>query len=116
MFRGRDSIGIRALLRESRHAHYEALLDDNGNHDYNILKDFYTAISDVIEYAGDATTLELHSPELLYMFEFYIIPKIGGIVSLYVSIEWQGIQIPMTITSLLQDKGLNFPCINDNND
>jgi hypothetical protein len=47
------------LLKESLHAHYEALLDDNGNHDYNIPNDFYSAISDAIEYAGDATTVKL---------------------------------------------------------
>jgi len=63
------------------------LLDDNGNHDDNIPNDFYTAISDAIYYAGDATIVELHSPELLYMFEFYKITKIGGTTSPYVNIE-----------------------------
>jgi len=116
MFRGRDGIGIPTMLRERLQTHYEALLDDNGNKDYTIPNDVYTAISDAIDYAGDATTVELRSPELLYLFEFYIITKIGGTTSPYVNIEWPGIQIPMAITSRLQVKGLNFPFINDNND
>ena len=86
-FRGRDNIGIRALLRESLQAHYEALLDDNGNQDYNIPIDFHAPISDAIEYAGDATTVELYSPELLYLFEFYKINKIRGTASPYINIE-----------------------------
>jgi hypothetical protein len=63
MFRGRDNIGIRALLRESMHAHYEALIDDNGNKDYTILNDFYTAISDTIDYAGGAALAGAHLPD-----------------------------------------------------
>jgi hypothetical protein len=50
------------------------------------------------------------------LFEFYIITQIGGTASPYVSIEWPRIRIPMAITSLLHDKGLNFPFINDNNE
>jgi len=116
MFRGRGNIGIRALLREILQSNYEALLDDNGNHDYTIPNDFYTVISDAIDHAGDATNLKLQSPELLYLFEFYKISKIGGTISPYVNIEWLGIQIPTAITSLLEDTGLNFPFINDNNE
>jgi len=68
MFRGRDSIGIRALFIESMQAHSEALLDNNGNQDYTIPNEFYTAISNAVDYASDAIIVELHSPELLYMF------------------------------------------------
>ncbi len=55
MFRGRDNIGIRALLRESLHVLYKALLDDAGNKDFTIPNDFYTVISNAIEYVGDVT-------------------------------------------------------------
>ena len=96
--------------------HYETLLADAGNKDFTIPNDFYTAISDAIDYAGDATTVELHSLELLYLFEFYRITKTGGTTSPYVTIEWPWIQKPMVITSLLHGKGLNFPFINDNNE
>jgi hypothetical protein len=116
MFRGLDGTSLRALLGESLHAHYEALLDANGNHGYNIPNDFYTAVSNAIDYAGDTKNMELHSPELLYLFEFYRINKIGGTVSPYVSIENHGIQIPLAITILIHDKGLTFPFINDNNE
>ena len=87
IFRGRDSSSLRALLKESLHAHYEALFDANGSQDYNILNDFYTTISDAIDYAGDNKTVELHFPELLNFFEFYKINKIGGTASPYVNIE-----------------------------
>ena len=50
------------------------------------------------------------------MFGFYQINKIGSTAFNYVSIEWPGIQIPLAITSLLHDKGLNFPFINDTNE
>ena len=40
MFRGRDGTSLRTLLRESLHAHYEALLDTNGNHGGRIPNDF----------------------------------------------------------------------------
>ena len=39
--------------------------------------------------------------------------KIRGTSSPYISLEWPGIEIPQTITSLLVDRGLNFPFIND---
>ena len=97
-------------------AHYKALLDDNGNQVYTIPNDFYTAISDAIDYADDATIVELHSTELLYLFNFYNMSKIGCKASPCVNIERPGIKNPMAITSLLQDKGLNFPFINDNNE
>ena len=84
MFRGRDSIGIQDLPRESLQAHYEKRFDDNGNQYCIIPNDFYTAISDAIDYVGDATIVELHSPELLYLFEFNRISKIGGTIIPYV--------------------------------
>ena len=60
--------------------------------------------------------MELHSPELLCLFEFYGISKIRGTTNPYVSIEWPWIQIPIAIASLLYDKGINFPFINDTNE
>jgi hypothetical protein len=92
------------------------MLKVNGSQNYNIPNDFFTAISDDIDYAGDTETVELHSPELLYLFNFYKINKIGGTTSPYVNIEWPMIQIPLAITPLLHDKGLNFFLSNDNNE
>ena len=60
--------------------------------------------------------MELRSQELLYAFEYLRINKVGGTGSPYVCIEWPGIQIPLAITTLLQDKGLEFPFINNNNE
>jgi hypothetical protein len=74
------------------------MLDANGCQDYTIPHDFYTDIYDTIDYASDTKAVELYSSELLCMFEFYKINKIGGTASPYVSIEWPGNQIPMGIT------------------
>jgi hypothetical protein len=49
----------------------------------------------------------------LYLFEFYRCPPKSGTSSPYICLEWPGIQIPQTITSLLLGKGFNFPFIND---
>ncbi len=50
----------------------------------------------------------MDASHMLYLFEFYKILKIGGIHSPYACIEWQGIQIPQAILSLLDEKGLRF--------
>ena len=42
------------------HAHYKALIEDNGSQYYIILNNFYTAISDAIDHAGIATTVASH--------------------------------------------------------
>ena len=44
--------------------------------------------------------------DLLYLFEYYKITKIGGANSPYACVEWPGIQIPLAIMSLLNRKGL----------
>ena len=50
---------------------------------------------------------------MLYLFEFYKIVKIGCTHSPYACIEWQGIQIPKAILSLLDEKGLRFTFYNN---
>ena len=68
-------------------APYETDLDANGNQDCNIPYVFYTTISDAIDLAGESNIIELHSPELLYLFEIYKLINIGGTTNPYVSIE-----------------------------
>ena len=48
------------------------------------------------------------------MFEFYRLFKVGGIASPYATIEWPGVQIPLALTAILQNKELNITLINNN--
>ena len=50
---------------------------------------------------------------MLYLFEFYNIVKIGGTNSPCACIEWPRIQIPQSILSLLDEKGLRFTLYNN---
>ena len=51
--------------------------------------------------------------DLLYLFEYYKITKVGGANSPCVWAEWPGIQIPQSILSLLDRKGLQFTFFNE---
>ena len=57
--------------------------------------------------------MDLDALHTLYLFEFYKIVKIGDINSPYACIEWPGIQIPQTILSVLEEKGLRLTFYND---
>jgi hypothetical protein len=50
---------------------------------------------------------------MLYLFEFHKIFKIGGANSPYACIEWQGIQIPQVILSLMDVKVLRVTFYNN---
>jgi len=51
--------------------------------------------------------------DLLYLFEYYIINKIGGTNNPYACEKWHGIQIPQAILSLIDRKGLQFTFLTD---
>ena len=91
---------------------YDKLYDIDAEH-LNQPEDFYTALLDATETAGDNHCAALNTLHTLYLFEFYKIVKIGGINSPYASIEWPGIQIPQAILSLLDEKGLLITLYND---
>jgi hypothetical protein len=116
MFRGLDNNSISQLFKQSLQAHYELLLEEVGEKEFVTPTDFYSTIFEAIDKANDYPTVELKSPDLLYLFEYLRINKVGGTGSTYVCIEWPGIQIPLAITTLLQDKGLDFPFINNYNE
>ena len=113
MYRGRDGSRLQLLFKESPTAHGEALLDNHGSQDFIIPSGFYTEVLDAIDFIGNDNKHVLHSLELLHLFEFYRITHVGGTSSPYFYIEWHGIQILQTITSLLRSKEFNFTFIND---
>ena len=51
--------------------------------------------------------------DLLYLFEYHKVTKVGGVSSPYTCAEWPRIQIPQAILSLLDRKGLQFTFFND---
>jgi len=113
MFRGRGGASLHKLFRNRPLAHYVTLLG-NAQANYIITDDFYSAITNDMDFTGENLTLELHSPKLLYLFEFYICTKKARVTSSpYICLEWLDIQKPKTIRSLLLDKGLKFHFIND---
>jgi hypothetical protein len=87
MFRGRDGTSLHQLFRDNLLTHYEALLG-NAHANYIVLNDFYATINDAIDFSGENLTLELHSPELLYLFEFYRCTKAGATFNPYICMEW----------------------------
>jgi len=50
------------------------------------------------------------------MFEFNKIFIDSGLCSLHAKIEWQGVQIPKTITNVLRDIRINLSLINNAED
>ncbi len=101
-FRGKDSSNLLQLFRDSLQELYDRLYDIDAEQ-LSHLEDFYTALSEATETAGDGHTAAMATLHTLYIFEFYKIVKIGGIHSPYACIEWHGIQIPQAILSLLEE-------------
>jgi hypothetical protein len=107
-------MGLHQLFKDDLREHYEVFLETSNNREaLSIPNDFYTAISEATDQAGDDTTVELKQNDLVYLFELCIITKTGNISSHYVRIEWHVILIPQIINSLLRTMGLYFPFIND---
>ena len=72
---------MRQLFPDSWHKIYKSIFlnvtaDDNITRD-----DLYKAIADATEAARDSHIGEMDYTQLLYMFEFHIIYKVGGINS-----------------------------------
>ncbi len=64
-------------------------------------------------YIDNADETVMEPTTLLYLFEFGKIYKFGGIASPYATIEWQGVQTPQAITSILQNKGIKIALVNN---
>ena len=100
------------LFRDSLQELYDRLYDIDAEQ-LSHPEDFYTALSEATETAGDSHTVALDTLNPLYLLEFYKIVKIGGIRSPYACIEWPRIQIPQAILSMLEEKGLLITFYND---
>jgi hypothetical protein len=58
--------------------------------------------------ATNNNAIELKNRDLLYLLEYSIIYKVGGVSSPYAGMEWHGIQIPEAISTMLNEIGLRF--------
>ena len=65
-----------------------------------------TAISE--SPTANTNIIVLKNIDLLYLMEFIIIYKVGGVNSPYANMEWLGIQIPQAISAMLTEIGLQF--------
>jgi hypothetical protein len=85
-------------------------------------KDDYQTPNDFIEIfiegiaaseAKGETIITFPPKDTLYLFEFYIIFKAGGIASPYATFEWPCVHIQQALAAILQDKGLDITLINN---
>ena len=113
MFRGRDIGSLQHLFRDILQNYYDDMVTNHATEPFSILNDYYTAIAEAIESAGDNGHATLYSQYKLYQFKFYWITKVDGINSPYVIAEWPGIHLLHAILSLLDHKEHNFTFIND---
>jgi hypothetical protein len=87
----------------------------NNTDDFQPPRDFYESLIAGIP-AAEAqgqSLITLHPIDVLSLFEFYRLFKVGRIASPYATIEWPGVEIPRALTPILQDKGIKIPLINE---
>jgi hypothetical protein len=88
--RGKDHNGIHQLFRDSLREIYDNIFDIDAK-PMPIPEDYYTAISNATEAAGEGHTTAMDQNDLLFLFEYYKITKVGGINNPYVYAESPGI-------------------------
>ena len=110
--RGTNGNGISQLFRDSLREIYDTIFDIDAE-PLDVAEVYYTTISTATEAAGEGHIEEMDHHDLLYLFEYYRINKIGGTNSPYACAEWPGIQIPQAILSMLDRKRLQFTSFKD---
>jgi len=68
----------------------------------------------VASYPQNAPSITPRRTDLLYLFQFIKIFKVGGIESPYATIEWTRVQTPEALTAILEDRGINIALLNNN--
>jgi len=82
MFIGKDHAGLRQLFRDIAQEIYDRLVSLDAD-TLNVPDDYYSALSEAVEAAGDRHYVELGPQHTLYLFEYYKINKVGGANSPY---------------------------------
>ena len=114
LLRGKDNGELSAIFRDNLKETYEDMLLSDKD-EYIPPTDFIDTFITVIEAteSSNAREITLTSTNLLYLFEFSKIFKVGGISSPYAVIEWHGVQIPQAITRILQKRGIKLSLVNN---
>jgi len=86
-FKGKNSNGIHKLFRDSLREIYDKIFDIDAE-PLPIPEDYYTAISNATEATGEEHTTMVDDHNLIYLFEYYKITKVGGVNSPYAYAEW----------------------------
>jgi hypothetical protein len=77
MFRGKYHAGLHQLFRDIAQEIYERLVSLDAD-TLDVPYDYYSALSEAVEAAGDRHSVELGPQHTLYIFEYYKIGKVGG--------------------------------------
>ncbi len=112
-FRGKDHAGLHQLFRDYTQKIYDRIVSLDADI-LDVPDDYYTALSESVETAGDRHYVKLSPHHQLYFFEYYKLSKEGGANSPYACIPWPGIYIPQAIINLLDAKDLLVNFIDDN--
>ncbi len=102
-FRGLDAGSLLQLFKDSLKDIYNNTISLDGTEAHQMPADYFTALNDATHASIDLHAVELDSKTTMFMFEFNIINKTGGINNPYATIEWHGIQIPQAIISNLDE-------------
>ena len=108
-FRGKDNGALHAILHDSLAEQYEDLLlhpDDNASIPEDCVDIIATTMAEAT--IANNNVIELKNMDLLYLLEYSIIYKAGGVSNPYASMEWPGIHIPHAISTMLNEIGLRF--------
>jgi hypothetical protein len=81
-FKGKDHNGIHKLFRDSLREIYDKIFGIDAE-PLPTPEDYHTAISNAIELAGEGHTATMDQHDLLYLFEYHKIIKVGGVNSPY---------------------------------
>ncbi len=78
IFRDKDHTGLHQLFRDSAREIYDKAISLDADA-YSIPDDYYMALSEATESAGDRHYVELYPQHLLYLFEIYNTSQVGGV-------------------------------------
>ena len=100
-------------FRDSAQEIYDRLVNLDAD-TLEVLDDYYSALSEAVEAAGDRHCVELGPHHTLYFFEYYKISKVGCANNPYACTQWPGIHIRQAIINLLDTKDLLVNFMDDN--
>jgi hypothetical protein len=114
-FRGLDNSGLTELLRATVHDLYETVYAEAGDQPISVPIDLVGSISMGLAEADREKTSYLLLPKLtlLYILEYTRVFKVGSPFGPHAGMDWPGLQIPQSLTSLLGNRPLLLPFVEE---